>query len=117
MYVLNIEIIYFGSFEVGHVVRKTYLSEKHKNKIFRIQGNSSMICGYFCIRFIDFMLSSKILIDYTSLFLLMILAKMMILFWVILKMNKCNFIKVTNTYFNLSDQTIFRLNKINKIKE
>ena len=76
-----------------------------------------MICGYFCIRFIDFMLSGKILIDYTSLFLLMILAKMMILFWVILKMNKCNFIKVTNTYFNLSDQTIFRLNKINKIKE
>ena len=32
-------------------------------------------------------------------------------------MNKCNSIEVTNMYSNLSDQTIFRLNEINKIKD
>ena len=26
------------------------------------------MCGYFCIRFIDFMLKSKSLLDYTNLF-------------------------------------------------
>ena len=32
-------------------------------------------------------------------------------------MNKCNSIEVTNKYPNLSDQTKFRLNEINKIKD
>ena len=34
----------------------------------RIQGDNSIMCGYFCIGFIDFMLAGKILIDFTSLF-------------------------------------------------
>ena len=36
--------------------------------IFRVQANDSVMCGYFCIRFIDFMLAGKKLTDYTSLF-------------------------------------------------
>ena len=32
-------------------------------------------------------------------------------------MNECNSIEATNTYSNLSVQTKFRLNKINKIKD
>ena len=43
---------------------------EHKNKkasIFRVQSNSSM-CGYFCIRFMDFMFAGKTLIDFTSFF-------------------------------------------------
>ena len=32
-------------------------------------------------------------------------------------MNECNSIEVTNTYSNLSDQTKFRLNEINKGKD
>ena len=32
-------------------------------------------------------------------------------------MNECNSIKVTNIYFNVSNQTKFRLNEINKIKD
>ena len=32
-------------------------------------------------------------------------------------MNECSSIEATNTYSNLSDQTIFRLNEINKIKD
>ena len=35
--------------------------------IYRIQAYNSM-CGYFCIRFIDFILKSKSLLDYTNLF-------------------------------------------------
>ena len=45
------------------------LSEtKTKTNTFRTQANHSVICGFFCIRFIDFMLAGSILIDYTSLF-------------------------------------------------
>ena len=43
----------------------------HKNakiNIFRIQADNSIMCGYFCIGFIDFMSANKILIDFTSLF-------------------------------------------------
>ena len=33
-----------------------------------MQTNNSIICGYFCIGFIDLMFADKILIDYTSSF-------------------------------------------------
>ena len=36
--------------------------------IYRIQVYDSIICGYFCIGFIDFMLKGKSLLDYTNLF-------------------------------------------------
>ena len=36
--------------------------------IFRVQANNSVMCGYFCIGFIDFMLAGNKLTDYTSLF-------------------------------------------------
>ena len=39
-----------------------------KANIFRIQESNSVICGYFCIGFIDFMLAGRKLIDYTNLF-------------------------------------------------
>ena len=35
--------------------------------IYRIQGNGLILCGYFYIGFIDFMLEGKSLLDYTSL--------------------------------------------------
>ena len=44
---------------------------EHKNaktNIFRIQSNNSIMCGYFCIGFINFMFAGKTLIDYVSLF-------------------------------------------------
>ena len=34
----------------------------------RIQAYDSIMCGYFCIGFIDFMLKGKSLLDYTNLF-------------------------------------------------
>ena len=36
--------------------------------IFRIQAYDSIMCGYFCIEFIDFMFKGKSLTDYTNLF-------------------------------------------------
>ena len=33
--------------------------------IFRVQANNSVMCGYFCIGFIDFMLADKKLTDFT----------------------------------------------------
>ena len=36
--------------------------------IFRRQANDSIMCGYFCIGFIDFMFKGKTLTEYTNLF-------------------------------------------------
>ena len=35
---------------------------------YRIQAYDLRMCGYFCIKFIDFMLKGKNLLDYTNLF-------------------------------------------------
>ena len=34
----------------------------------RIQAYNSVMCGYFCVEFIDFMLKGKSLLEYTNLF-------------------------------------------------
>ena len=39
-----------------------------KANIFRVQANDSIMCGYFCIGFIDLMLAGKKLTDFTNLF-------------------------------------------------
>ena len=39
-----------------------------KTNIFRVQANNSVMCGYFRIGFIDFMLAGKKLTDFTGLF-------------------------------------------------
>ena len=36
--------------------------------IYRIQEYDSIMCGYFCIGFIDFVLKGKSLLEYTNLF-------------------------------------------------
>ena len=36
--------------------------------IFRVQANSSIMCGYFCIGFTDFMLAGKKVTDFTNMF-------------------------------------------------
>ena len=65
------EIVYFNSFGVEHVPEETkkFIGNKNiKANIFRVQANDSIICGYFCNGFIDFMLAGKKLNDLTSLF-------------------------------------------------
>ena len=63
--------VYFGSFGVGHTpeeINKFIGNEKIKASIFRIQADDSIMCGYFCIEFINYMLKGKKLLDYTNLF-------------------------------------------------
>ena len=65
------EIVYFDSFGVEHVPEKIKESIWNKNiiaNIFRVQANNSVMCGYFCIGFIDFMLAGKKLTDFTDMF-------------------------------------------------
>ena len=65
------EIVYFDSFGVEHIPEeiKEFIGNKNiKANIFRIQENNSVMCGYFCIGFIDFMLAGKKLTNYTNLF-------------------------------------------------
>ena len=58
------EVVYFESFGVEHVPKET--KELIGNK--KIKANDSVMCGYFCIGFIDFMLADEKLTDYTNLF-------------------------------------------------
>ena len=67
----NNDVTYFDSFGVEHIPKeiKTFINNKNiKTNIFRIQAYDSVMCGYFCIGFIDFMFKGKTLIEYTSLF-------------------------------------------------
>ena len=64
---------YFHSFRVELILKriKTLISNKNfKTNVFRIQAYNSIMCGYFCIEFIDFMLAGKTFTEYTNLFLL-----------------------------------------------
>ena len=69
------EIVNFDSFGVEHIPEeiREFIKEFPGNKniktnIFRIQDDNSIMCGYFFIGFIDFMLSGKKLTYFTNLF-------------------------------------------------
>ena len=71
MYVSNNEVTYFDSFGVEHIPKeiKKFINNKNiKTNIFRIQAYDSIMCGYFCTEFINFMLDGKTLTDFTNLF-------------------------------------------------
>ena len=68
---LNNNATYFDSFGVEHIpteIKKIINNQKTKAKISRIKGYDSVMCGYFCIEFIDFLLQGKSLTDFTNLF-------------------------------------------------
>ena len=63
--------VYFDSFGVEHIPEeiKEFIGNKNiKANTFRVQANNSIMCGYFCIGFIDFILADKKLTDFTILF-------------------------------------------------
>ena len=71
LYVNDNEVIYFDSFVVEHIRKeiKRFIGHKNiKTNIFRIQADNSVMCGYFCIGFIDFMFAGRNFIDFNSLF-------------------------------------------------
>ena len=71
LYVNNKIVTYFDSFGVEHIPKKIMKFINRKKiitNIYRIQAYDSIMCGYFCIGFINFMFNSESLIDYTNLF-------------------------------------------------
>ena len=62
LWVDNNDVTYFDSFRVEHIPKEIKTIIKNKNitrNIFRIQAYGSIMCGYFYIGFIDFMLAGK----------------------------------------------------------
>ena len=68
----NNDVTYFDSFGVENILKeiKTFIGHSLSitTNIFRIQANNSVMCEYFCISFIDFMLKGKSLTEFTNLF-------------------------------------------------
>ena len=70
LYVRNNEVIYFDSFGVEYIpnqVKKFIGNKDTMNNIFRLQTYDSVMCGYFCLAFIDYMLDNKMLLHFTNL--------------------------------------------------
>ena len=68
LYAIN-NVTYFDSFGVEHIPKeiKTFINNKNiKTNIFRIQAYDSIMCGYFSIGFIDFMLPGKTLTEFSN---------------------------------------------------
>ena len=71
LYVKNNEVTYFDSFGVEHIakeIKKVIGNKDIKGSIFRFQAYDSIMRGYFCTEFINYMFDAKSLIDFTSLF-------------------------------------------------
>ena len=72
LYVHNNDVTYFDSFGVEHIPKeiKTFIDRSLSitRNIFRIEAYNSIIRGYLCIGFIDFMLAGKTLTELTNLF-------------------------------------------------
>ena len=62
LYVIGNKVIYFESFGSEHIPKKIKKFIGNKNiitNIYRIQPYSSIMCKYFSIKFIDFMVNGK----------------------------------------------------------
>ena len=71
LYILNNDDTYFNSFGIEYIPKeiRTFIGNKNiKTNIFRMQAYDSIMYGYFCIGFIDFMLPGKTLTEFTNLF-------------------------------------------------
>ena len=71
LFVKTNEAIYFDSFGIEHIPKEINKFNGNKNikrNIFRLQTYASIMCGYYCIEFANYMLKGKTLLDYTNLF-------------------------------------------------
>ena len=70
MHVFGNNVIYSDSFVIKHIPKEIKKFLGNKNIItnsYKIQAYDSIMCGYFFVRFIEFMLKGKSLLDYTNL--------------------------------------------------
>ena len=71
LYVNNKTVTYFDSLGVKYIPREIMKFIENKNiitNIFIIQAYESIMCGYFCIGFINFMFKDNSSTDYINLF-------------------------------------------------
>ena len=75
----NNDVTYFDSFGAEHISKeiRTFINRPlcsasqtqiFRTQLFRIQAYDSIMCGYFCIGFINFILAGKTLTEFTNLF-------------------------------------------------
>ena len=63
--------VYFDSFGIECIPQEVLNKIKDisiTHNIFRIQGNESIMCGFYSIAFIEYVLAGRVLLDYTNLF-------------------------------------------------
>ena len=71
LYVNKKTVTYFDSFEIEHIPKEIKNFTNNENIIantYRVQNYDSIMCGYFCIGFIDYMFQGKSLTDYINFF-------------------------------------------------
>ena len=72
MWADNNNVTYFDSFGIEDIPKeiKAFIGRSLSitTNIFRIKAYDSVMCGYFCIGFIEFMLKGKSLTEFTNLF-------------------------------------------------
>ena len=71
MHVNTKNVTYLDSFGLEHIAKeiKTFIENKTIiTNIYKIQAYDSLMCGYFCIGLIDFMLKGKSPLEYTNVF-------------------------------------------------
>ena len=63
--------VYFDSFAIEYIPQKVSIRIKDKSithNIFRIQDNESIMCGFYCMVFIEYILTGKTLLGYIDVF-------------------------------------------------
>ena len=71
LYVNNKTVTYSESFGIELIPKdvKTFIGNRNiVTNIYRIQNYDSVMCGYFCIGFINYVFKGRSLTDYTNLF-------------------------------------------------
>ena len=71
LYVNNKTTTYFDSFGIEHIPKEIRVFMGDKDiiaSIYRIQSYDSIVCGYYCIGFTDYMLKGNSLTDFTNIF-------------------------------------------------
>ena len=94
--------VYFDSFGIESISQEVLNKIKEKSithNIFRIQDNDSIMGGFYCTAFIEYMLARNTLLDYNNLFLRMTIK-----------------ISISNSLRAIMSSLKFRLKKIDKTR-
>ena len=70
-YLLTEIVVYFAYFWIEHIPQEVLSKIKDKSitrNTFRMQDNEAITCGFYCITFIEYILTGRNLLEYTNLF-------------------------------------------------